>query len=80
MGTTACDMQMRSRYKTEDKPHSQSTSKNLARVGLIGLVEVVGLVWAMVGLSFGVESNLAATRLNVICLKMNIVALVRRVW
>lgn len=80
MGTTACDMQMRSRYKTEDKPHSQSTKINLALVGWVVLVLVMGSAWAMAGLSFVVGSNLAAIELNVTSLKLNLVALVIRVW
>ena len=75
MGTTACDMQIRSRYKTEDKPHSQSTRMNLALVGAVVLMLGMGSsAWAMVGLSFGVGSNLAAIELNVISLKLNLVA------
>ena len=81
MGTTACDMQIRSRYKIEDKPHSQSTSMNLALVGAVVLMLGMGsLAWAMVGLSFGVGSNLAAIELNVISLKLNLVALGVVVW
>src|SRR5262245_31264977 len=33
MGTTACPMQMRSRYRMPDSPHSHATSTNRARVG-----------------------------------------------
>ena len=81
MGTTACDMQIRSRYKIEDKPHSQSTRMNLALVGAVVLMLGMGSsAWAMVGLSFGVGSNLAAIELNVISLKLNLVALGVVVW
>jgi len=81
MGTTACDMQIRSRYKTEDKPHSQSTRINLALVGTVVLMLGMGSsAWAMVGLSFGVGSNLAVIELNVISLKLNLVALGVVVW
>ena len=81
MGTTACDMQIRSRYKIEDKPHSQSTKMYLALVGALVLMLGMGsLAWAMVGLSFGVELNLAVIELNVISLKLNLVALGVLVW
>ena len=81
MGTTACDMQIRSRYKIEDKPHSQSTRMSLALVGAVVLMLGMGSsAWAMVGLSFGVGLNLAAIELNVISLKLNLVALGVVVW
>ena len=81
MGTTACDMQIRSRYKIEDKPHSQSTKMYLALVGALVLMLGMGsLAWAMVGLSFGVELNLAVIELNVMSLKLNLVALGVLVW
>ena len=81
MGTTACDMQIRSRYKIEDKPHSQSARMYLALVGALVLMLGMGSsAWAMVGLSFGVESNLAVIELNVISLKLNLVALGVVVW
>lgn len=81
MGTTACDMQIRSRYKIEDKPHSQSASINLALVGGVVLMSGVGSsAWAMLGLSFEVGSNLAPIELDVISLKLNLVALGVVVW
>ncbi len=54
---------------------------NLALVGTVVLM--LGMrssAWAMVGLSFGVGSNLAAIELNVISLKLNLVALGVVVW
>lgn len=81
MGTTACDMQIRSRYKIEDNPHSQSARMNLALVGAVVLMLGMGSsALAMVGLSFGVGSNLAAIELNVISLKLNLVAWRLNVW
>ena len=74
-------MQIRSRYNTEDKPHSHSARINLALVGAVVLMLGMGSsAWAMVGLSFGVGSNLAAIELNVISLKLNLVALGVVVW
>ena len=54
---------------------------NLALVGAVVLMLGMGSsAWAMVGLSFGVESNLAVIELNVISLKLNLVALGVVVW
>ena len=62
---------------------------DLAEIGLLGaallgaVVLMLGMgssAWAMVGLSFGVGSNLAAIELNVISLKLNLVALGVVVW
>ena len=54
---------------------------NLALVGAVVLILGMGSsAWAMVGLSFGVGSNLAAIELNVISLKLNLVALGVVVW
>jgi hypothetical protein len=54
---------------------------NLALVGAVVLMLGMGSsALAMVGLSFGVGSNLAAIELNVISLKLNLVALGVVVW
>ena len=61
--------------------YSQSARMNLALVGAVVLMLGMGsLAWAMVGLSFCVGSNLAAIELNVISLKLNLVALGVVVW